>query len=310
MKESVCMYWYICEVTCQPDMSNGLIELLDVIIPHAIVNEINKEINTSDYTGHYLFLVYSSKCFKSQDCYILSKILTEDNIGRYVKLYPYKYGDENLIRYMAKINIIQDDVLELIEIKKRNERKDLIDIFMYNNLNNHPDADKKVLQFIAEILYKGVPHVELDTSCESIRSTFRAGYCYYFAIMLKDAFQRGQVCLAYPLGHIVWLDTDGIPYDVEGINESACNAYVPISYLGEALTNFKHVPGEVFKTSTEYMESVFAKYIEDTTSGKDSCNEQALKWCRDNAPDSIKNLSDDELWDIMKSSYFKYSKKT
>lgn len=299
------MYWYICEVTCQPDMLNSLIELLDVIIPDAVIDEISNKVNTSDFTYHYLFLVYTTRCYNSQDCYRLSKILTQDKVGPKVKIYPYKCNDESIIKYVDKISTIREHIFEAIEVRKRNNKKDLIDIFIYNNLNKNPDADKKVLQFIAEILYNSVPNIGLDLSCEAVRFTFRAGYCYYFALMLKEAFQRGEICQTYPYSHVVWVDTDGTPYDIEGINESPCSEYIPIHYLGEAVVNFKHVPGEAFKLSNECVESIFTKYKEDTY----SCNEQALKWCRDNAPDSIKNLSDDELWDIMKSSYFKYSRK-
>lgn len=32
--------------------------------------------------------------------------------------------------------------------------------------------------------------------------------------------------------------------------------------------------------------------------------EEAIKWCRENAPEAIKNLHENELWDIMKDSYF------
>ena len=32
--------------------------------------------------------------------------------------------------------------------------------------------------------------------------------------------------------------------------------------------------------------------------------EEAIKWCKENAPESVKNLHENELWDIMKDSYF------
>lgn len=35
--------------------------------------------------------------------------------------------------------------------------------------------------------------------------------------------------------------------------------------------------------------------------------EQQIQWCRINAPDSIKHLNDDELWDIMSDSYYRFA---
>ena len=53
-------------------------------------------------------------------------------------------------------------------------------------------ADKQVLSFINDFR-------EDD---KSIRQKFCAGYCYYFVVMLKDAFHRGEICWCAPLGHI------------------------------------------------------------------------------------------------------------
>ena len=81
----------------------------------------------------------------------------------------------------------------------------------------YSDANETVLEFIAEFSNRGSPDVRVEDSYEAIRSTFRAGYCYYFAHMLKLAFGRGCVCWAAPFSHIVWVDTDGMPYDIEGV---------------------------------------------------------------------------------------------
>ena len=124
-------------------------------------------------------------------------------------------------------------------IRQREEwTKKLID----DNLTFHPSASRDVLEFIASILYHGVPEIELKDSAESIRSTFRAGYCYYFALMLKDAFNRGCICWAAPFSHIVWMDINSIPYDVEGVYSGEAECFIPISYLDEELWSFKHVP--------------------------------------------------------------------
>lgn len=41
---------------------------------------------------------------------------------------------------------------------------------------------------------------------------------------------------------------------------------------------------------------------------KVSVKSEALRWCREHAPEAIKGLPDSELWDIMKDSYYNLSK--
>lgn len=96
---------------------------------------------------------------------------------------------------------------------------------------------EEVIQFIADILYHQGPE-----NAECIRRLFRAGYCYYFANILYDAFKRGTVCLAYPFGHIVWVDTNAIAYDIEGVNQEY-QALIPIEKLGNGINDFRHVSG-------------------------------------------------------------------
>lgn len=133
--------------------------------------------------------------------------------------------------------------------------------FVNDNLKFFPDADKNVLSFIADFMYWGVPEVSLKDSAESIRSTFRVGFCYYFALMLRVAFCRGTVCWAAPFSHIVWVDDNNIPYDIEGVNCSECDYYIPIEYLGESISSFKHVPG--VNVVVEDADVVIARYKED-----------------------------------------------
>ena len=50
----------------------------------------------------------------------------------------------------------------------------------------------------------------------NIRKTFMSGYCYYFALIMKEAMQRGTICWACPFSHVVWKDEDGKAYDIDG----------------------------------------------------------------------------------------------
>lgn len=100
-------------------------------------------------------------------------------------------------------------------------------------------ANKDVITFIANILY----HSEngKDNS-EVIYGLFGCGYCYYFALMLQNAFNRGSIMWHTNHGHIVWLDVDGAAYDIGGVfydyNEGDLSS---ISDLGDDIENFKHV---------------------------------------------------------------------
>lgn len=103
--------------------------------------------------------------------------------------------------------------------------------------------DQQVIAFIAEILFS--THNEND----NIRKFFRAGYCYYFAVMLQNAFQRGKLCLTEPFGHIVWVDEDDLAYDIEGPyvpGYHECERLTDIEFLGDAVYDFLHIPGKEY----------------------------------------------------------------
>lgn len=105
---------------------------------------------------------------------------------------------------------------DLSECKSREEVVDFINSFLNHSTNN-------------------------DEEREALRHTFRAGYCYYFATMLQAAFNRGTICWAAPYSHVVWVDDNGCPYDIEGIYSSEANLYIPVSFLGDFQGIFLHV---------------------------------------------------------------------
>lgn len=86
---------------------------------------------------------------------------------------------------------------------------------------------------------------------EEFRKLFRMGYCWHFAKMLQTTFNRGTVCVAFPLGHFVWLDSDGTAYDIDGFDISEHYYYIPEEYLGDELINFKHIPGKRIPDATK-----------------------------------------------------------
>ena len=74
-----------------------------------------------------------------------------------------------------------------------------------------PSARKDVIQFIAEVSF----HCKATTA---IYELFQQGYCYYFALMLKDAF-GGEMMWHKFHSHIVWQDENGVCYDSMGVFE-------------------------------------------------------------------------------------------
>lgn len=68
----------------------------------------------------------------------------------------------------------------------------------------YPDKepDKTVIQFITD----AITSVDRKNSDDVLYDFFHSGYCYYFALMLKEAFGRGQICWCAPYGHICWQD--------------------------------------------------------------------------------------------------------
>lgn len=126
--------------------------------------------------------------------------------------------------------------------------------------------DNKVLTFIEKLKNS-------NEYPDIIEYYFRRGYCYYFAIMLQAAFNRGKVCWCCPLGHIVWVDDDGTPYDVEGINHSECEAYIPIEYIGDAINDFKHVEGIAYNISKKEIYDIYKKYCKKELNKDTDCSE-------------------------------------
>lgn len=126
---------------------------------------------------------------------------------------------------------------------------------------NEPDASLTVLQFIVDFTCHAT---QTEEEYEIIRSTFRAGYCWHFAHILKDTFRRGEVCWAAPFGHFVWVDDNKVPYDIEGLYDGEALYFIPESYLGKYVHDFTHIPGYIIPEVTDdIIIGIIRKYEED-----------------------------------------------
>ena len=81
----------------------------------------------------------------------------------------------------------------------------------------------------------------------------------YYISSSQAAFNRGEICWAAPFGHIVWVDENGIPYDISGVNESETDDYIPEYMMGNTILDFKHIAGKVHNTSDQEI----AKMVSD-----------------------------------------------
>lgn len=117
-------------------------------------------------------------------------------------------------------------------------------------------GSKDVLTFIENFL----GHQNALCAENILKDQFNAGYCYYFALMLKAAFNRGEICWCAPYGHICWVDDDKTPYDIYGICTSDCEHYIPISFLGDALQDFLHTD-KSFCASKEDIQNIIDRYL-------------------------------------------------
>ena len=120
------------------------------------------------------------------------------------------------------------------------------------------DKQFEVLSFINEFFESFTCGMKdekaIDAQYEILRQHYMAGYCWHFAHMLKDTFERGEVCWAAPFGHFVWKDDDDKVYDAEGfsiyINEA--EHFIPERYLSkDELLDFKHIPNSKYAEITQ-----------------------------------------------------------
>lgn len=97
----------------------------------------------------------------------------------------------------------------------------------------YPGAGRKVLGFIAMFT---------NTDSAEFSDTFLAGLCYYFAVLLKQEFDRGKLVFKKTGSHIVWLDEDNIAYDAGGVWSEYCDGdLLPIEILDPIeLNGYKH----------------------------------------------------------------------
>ena len=120
---------------------------------------------------------------------------------------------------------------------------------------------KTIEEFIEDFRTHEIGYIasEEDNSEEMIRHLFHAGYCYYFALMLQTAYPGGEICWAYPYGHVVYVYNKK-PYDIEGESITESNEFIPLSFWKEYLCDFLHNGTEIGITKEE-MERIYEEWL-------------------------------------------------
>lgn len=120
-----------------------------------------------------------------------------------------------------------------------------------------------------------------EIKLEVLRATFRSGYCWHFAHMLKDTFNRGIIVWAAPFGHICWQDIDGKNYDVEGEYEGEAFYFIPETFTEVicpgSMFDFKHIPDKSFNITKQDLIKIMKSYCDTTNMPYDKRVETYLR---------------------------------
>lgn len=140
---------------------------------------------------------------------------------------------ENL--YPKSIKVNQDQLA--FERNVKEELSKLRESVINDSLAKHDGANTEVLGFIFDFSH----HLISPASTDTIMDLFSSGYCYHFAMILKDMF-GGEVCWLKYRSHIVWYDTESkLCYDIYGVFDDYYDEeLIPVKEMGQFLEDFKH----------------------------------------------------------------------
>lgn len=99
-----------------------------------------------------------------------------------------------------------------------------------NQKKMYPKANSSVLRFICRFREENL----------DLERIFTSGYCYYFAIMLQDAFD-GAIYLSPENNHIVWSEDQNLYYDITGVCNDKIIKKQIVSLPKEKLKNYRKI---------------------------------------------------------------------
>lgn len=116
-------------------------------------------------------------------------------------------------------------------------------LWVENTLRKFPPARRDVLTFISAVNHYS-ENLTVDGFRTPIERLFGDGFCYYFALMLHDAF-GGTIVWHKNHSHILWMDDHGVAYNIYGVFENCLpEDLVPIEEIAkdnkDMIESFKH----------------------------------------------------------------------
>ncbi len=157
--------------------------------------------------------------------------------------------DINTIKFLE---LLMDDIIKAMsEDKKVYDIKDYyikfenntslfnkssFDIWLEEQLEKNRKAKPEILKFI----WNFVTHDKIPESFRVIEHQFTTGYCYHFALIMKNMF-GGKIVWHKGYSHILWQDRNKVVYDIHGVYcDYRIYEIVPVSELGDDIESYLH----------------------------------------------------------------------
>ncbi len=114
--------------------------------------------------------------------------------------------------------------------------KSSFDVWLEEQLKKNRKAKPEILKFI----WNFVTHDKISESFKVIEHQFTTGYCYHFALIMKNMF-GGKIVWHKGHSHILWQDRNKVIYDIRGVYcDYRTYEIVPVSELGDDIEGYLH----------------------------------------------------------------------
>lgn len=114
--------------------------------------------------------------------------------------------------------------------------KSSFDVWLEEQLKKNRKAKPEILKFI----WNFVTHDKIPESFRVIEHQFTTGYCYHFALIMKNMF-GGKIVWHKGHSHILWQDRNKVVYDIRGVYcDYRIYEIVPVSELGDNIEDYLH----------------------------------------------------------------------